>query len=86
MIVPVRLGVLALSFLFVVGLTGCTDQEAEKRVQLAEERADAAEKRAVIAEQKLLILEKQLKQCKEWSEADRKATESRYEGSTGRVW
>lgn len=86
MVVPVRLGVLALSFLFVAGLTGCTDQEAEKRGQLAEERAVAAEKRAVIAEEKLLMLEKQLKQCKEWSEADRKATESRYEGSTGRVW
>lgn len=86
MFIPVKLGVLALSLLFVAGLAGCTDQEAEKRAQLAEERAVATEKRAAVAEEKILILEKQLKQCKEWSEADRKATEGRYEGSTGKDW
>ena len=86
MIVPVKLGVLSLSLLFVIGLTGCKDQEAEKRAQIAEERAVAAEKRAAIAEEKLLILEKQLNQAKKWSEADRKATEGRFEKSTEENW
>lgn len=86
MFVPVKLGVLAFSFLLVAGLTGCTDQETEKRAQLAEERAVAAEKRATIAEERILILEKELKQAKEWSEADRKATEGRFKKSTGKDW
>lgn len=67
-------------------LSGCTDQEAEKRAQLAEERAVAAEKRAAVAEEKLLILEKKIKDNATWSEADRKATESRHEKSSGRGW
>lgn len=67
-------------------LSACTDQEAEKRAQLAEERAVAAEKRAVIAEEKLLMLEKKIKDNATWTEADRKATESRHEKSSGRGW
>ena len=51
MFAPVKLGVLALSLLWVSGLAGCTDQEAEKRAQLAEERAVAAEKRAAVADE-----------------------------------
>ncbi len=86
MIAPVKLGVLALSFLLVSGLAGCTDQEAEKRAQLAEERAVAAEKRAAVAEEKILILEKELKKARQWSEADRKATEGRFEKSTEENW
>ena len=61
-------------------------QEAEKRAVAAEERAVVAEKRAAAAEEKILILEKELKKARQWSEADRKATEGRYEGSTGRGW
>lgn len=82
----VKLGILALSLLFISGLVGCTDQEAEKRAQLAEERAVAAEKRAAVAEEKLLMLEKQMKDDAARREADRKFTEGRYEGSTGRGW
>lgn len=72
MFIPVKLGVVALSLVIVSGLAGCTDEEAEKR--------------AVAAEEKILILEKELKKARQWSEADRKATEGRYEGSTGRGW
>ena len=86
MFIPVRLGVVALSLVIVSGLAGCTDEEAEKRAAAAEERAVAAEKRAAAAEEKILILEKELKKARQWSEADRKATEGRYEGSTGRGW
>ena len=67
-------------------LSACTDQEAEKRIQLAEERAVAAEKRAVIAEEKLLMLEKKMKDDAARNEADRKATESRFKKSSGRGW
>ena len=74
----VKLGVLVFSLLFVSGLAGCTDQEAEKRAQLAEDRAVAAEK--------LLMLEKQMKDDATRREADRKFTEGRYEGSTGKAW
>ena len=82
----VKLGVLVFSLLFVSGLAGCTDQEAEKRAQLAEESAVAAEKRAAVAEEKLLMLEKQMKDDATRREADRKFTEGRYEGSTGKAW
>ena len=81
-----KLGIVALSLLFISGLVGCTDQEAEKRAQIAEERAVAAEKRAAVAEEKLLMLEKQMKDDAARREADRKFTEGRYEGSTGRGW
>ena len=86
MFIPVKLGVVALSLVIVSGLAGCTDEEAEKRAVAAEERAVVAEKRAAAAEEKILILEKELKKARQWSEADRKATEGRYAGSTGRGW
>jgi len=82
----VKLGILALSLLFISGLVGCTDQEAEKRAQLAEERAIAAEKRAAVAEEKLLMLEKQMKDDAAKREASKKFREGRYEESDKMDW
>lgn len=67
-------------------LSACTDQEAEKRVQIAEERAVAAEKRATVAEEKLLMLEKKMKDDAARIDANKKFTEGRYEESPARAW